>query len=482
MSHPRRNASWAGRVLLVLAIAVTSCKRTRAPKVDEVWNEAPAQGQAEALGGLAPPWRPPTRAVLDSGLITFWLHEAEAPTTHVRLLLPVGDDDRLRSAAMITVLQAHLRQAAHSRAQNRGMRVDTRSAPDRIELAIHASVEDSAPALNLLAHVLGSRAPAAGLEAARAEVLGQLKDLPSSDERATAALAATLLGRAPENQGAQRSQVEQLSREGLVEAWQALVDPRRAVLVVHSGEEASLLRPALRMLAERWRGFGRRPVPPSAIARLRATSAPPSSNGRLLAEPATPLRVLPGPEGTPVLMLGRVIPTRSATDRSLARLAQRIVQEELDARLVIRGDYGLFIVRVPLGREPERSATEAIEALTAFATTREPQQRWFQAAQLWLGARVVQASLDGEDWTSLWSDAIDLAENDEAIAGALARDAKAMLEPDPEVLQAWLQTWLDPRDGEPGWSWMVAGASERQAKRLARITSVQEARSGPAQE
>src|SRR5690606_9569588 len=185
--------------------------------------------------------------------------------------------------------------------------------------------------------------------------------------------------------------------------------------------------------------------------------------------------VLPGPEGKAVLVLGRVLPTPTAEARSLARLAQRLLQEELDARLQIRGDVAVFVLRVPLpGRDAEGAATEAIDALSSLAGSRQPQQRLFQAAQLWLGARVVQASLDGEDWTALWSDAIDLADRDEDIAGALAQDAGSMLEPDPEALQAWLRRWLDPRGGEPGWRWVVAGASSRALRQLDRITPVRD--------
>ncbi|MCB9715592.1 MAG: hypothetical protein H6712_17115 [Myxococcales bacterium] len=459
---------------------LVGCKRTAAPKVEEVWDEAPAVGQAEALGSLAPPWGAPTRAVLDSGLITFWLHEPGTPVTHLRVLLPVGDEEALLSASVVAVLQSHLVATLTGRGRNRAISVDARFGPDRLEMALHGPDDQTAAALSVLAAVLGARAPAAGLEAARTDVMARLDATVSPDERATAALVGALLGRDESEQRADRAELEALSRDALLEGWEALVDPRRAVLVVHSGDDATPHRPALRQLAERWRGRGRRPVPPSAIERLRATPAPPVLPGRLLAEPATPLRILSGPgsgpSGDAVLMLGRVLPTPSAGDRSLARLAQRVLQEELDARLVIRGDYGIFVLRVPLSsHEPERSASEAIDALVELAQDRQPQQRLFQAAQLWLGARVVQASLGGEDWTLLWSDATDLASTDEEIAAALARDATTMLEPEPEAFQAWLRRWLDPRGGEPGWQWLVAGAPERITRRLARIAPLEDA-------
>lgn len=471
LAPPSRRTFVLGMAGLGLASTAPGCKRSLAPKVDEVWDEAPAVGEAEALGNLAPPWSAPTRAVLDSGLVTFWLHEDDTPVTHLRLLLPTADEEALASASVVATLHSHLLATLATRGRSRGVAVDGRFGPDRVEIALHGSTERTAAMLTVLSSVLGARAPAAGLEAARTDVLSRLNATVSPDERATSALVATLLGRPETEHRADRAELESLSRDALLDGWEALVDPRRAVLVVHSGDDAEAHRQSLRQLADRWRGRGRRPVPPSALARLRPAAAPPTTTGRLLAEPATPLRVLPGPEADPVLVLGRILPTPRAEDRSLARLAQRVLQEELDARLVLHGDYAVFMLRVPLStREPERSATEAVDALDTLASTRQPQQRLFQAAQLWLGARVVQASLSGEDWTLLWSDAIDLAESDEAIAGALARDATTMLEPDPDVLQQWLQRWLDPRRGEPGWQWMVAGAPEKVTRRLARIT------------
>ena len=138
---------------------------------------------------------------------------------------------------------------------------------------------------------------------------------------------------------------------------------------------------------------------------------------------------------------------------------------------VVRGDVSIFTVRVPLSRrDPEGTVTATVDALRALGSTRQPAQRLFQAAQLWLGARVVQASLDGEDWTALFSEAIDLSSRDEDVPTALFDDAGGMLASDPEALQAWMGRWLDPRGGEPGWQWVVAGASSADQRKLARLT------------
>lgn len=488
MSRAPSRGRWRGPraavLLAMLGAAALGCKRSNAPKVEEVWDEPPAVGHAEALARLAPPWPDPTRAMLDNGLVTLWLHEPNAPVTHLRVLLPTGGEEALQSAALQAVLQAHLDEALRTRAHNRGVAVDVRVAPDRIELSTHGAVEETARALEIIAAVLGARAPQAGLEAARTSVLAELDASPrwpSADERAVAALVETLLGRPAGSERVDEAALQALDDATLLAGWQALVDPRRAVLVAHSGAHAGDQRPALRQLAERWRGKGRRPVPPSVLARLHApTPEPTSPGGHLLAEPTTALQVLPGPTDGPVLVIGRVLPTPTAQDRSLARLAQRLLQEELDARLVIRGDLAVFVLRVPLASSSaERSATEAVDALTSMAGARQPQQRLYQAAQLWLGARVVQASLDGEDWTALWSEAIDLSGRDEDMVDALARDAGSMLEPDPEALQAWLRRWLDPRSGETGWCWLVAGASESALQRLSRITALEDPRQPP---
>lgn len=455
---------------LALALGcATGCKRSVAPKVDEVWDETPAVGQAEALASLAPPWGAPIHATLDNGLAVVWLHEPDAVVTHVRLLLPTADAEGPYPAAERAIVHTHLRRALTQKTKGRGVTVQGRTSTDRIEVALHFASEDMASVLASLAAVVSNRDPGKSFEAARADVVGRLPRGAATEARAIAALAAQLLGQPATDQFVDHARATGAERDALLRTWTNLVDPQRAVIVVHAAEPAEAHRERLQALADRWAAPGRRPMPPRIVDRLRPTDTAPAGPGRLLAEPATPLGVVDGPTGKPVLWLGRTVPTPTPLDRALARLGQRVMQEELDVRLVSRGDHAVFVMRVPLAGDVDERATEAVDALSSLADERQPQQRLFTAAQLWLGARVVQSSLDGEDWTALWSDAADLATDDAAIAGALAQDAGLMLDIDAQTLVDWQRKWFDPRRGEPGWHWVVAGTSDRDLRRLSRI-------------
>lgn len=467
---------WVRRAATAAVLApVLGCKRQRAPKVQEVWDTPPTDEATQALGSLAPRWPSPTRAVLESGLATFWLHEPDAPVMHARLLIPtVESDGESPSLAATSVVLEVIRNSLTRRLAALGVAVDVAHRPDRVEVVVHAHDDRGGTILAGLARALPPRTPTTALQRAQVQVAEGLRSV-APDQAAVATLASGLLRRPMVTQRASAAEVRALSPEAMDTAWQVLADPRRAVLVVHAGRSAQSMRDALRGLSDRWHGRGRRQLPETAVARLRGAAAPTAGQSRLLAAPAATISVTPSSnEGGPVLMLGRVVPTPSHDARSLARLAQRIVAEELDARLAIAGPHALFLVRVSLSsRDPEGSATTAVDTLSQLAQTRHPQQRLFAAAQLWLGARVVQASLDGEDWTALWSEAMDLADDDDAIAGALTRDAKSMLEPAADALTEWQTRWLDPRGGDGGWAWTVAGADDKTLRRLARIAPVQ---------
>jgi hypothetical protein len=461
---------------LLVALALGGCKRQLHEDVEGVWDDAPSAGQTEATANLSPDWPPPRRVLLDNGLLTFWLHEDAAVAFHARLLLPTTKSETSTlPAEQVAVVGEMLRDGLERRLARYDVTVEITHAPGRIEIAAHGSDDRALLILRGLGSALSLRDPSRSLLSARDRLTGERHE-PAADELAVATLAGQLFGLDPSSQRIDADALARLDGRTATRAWDALTDPRDAVLIIHSGLTADETRAELGRVASSWTGSGRKKIERSAVARLRRGGAIPRSSARLLAEPPAPVRTVEAP-GPAVMMLGRVIPTRDPTTRSLARLAQRLLQEELDARISIAGDHALFVVRVPLlGRAPDRSAEEAVDALSELARTRHQRQRVFQAAQLWLGARVVQASLDGEDWTALWSESIDLADADEDIRVALARDAHSMLEGDPDALKTWLSKWLDPRMGEPGWAWVVAGGDGTMERRLSRIAPVERAK------
>ncbi len=457
------------RPLLLGAVAATfACKRTRAPKVTEVWDEEPVPEQAEAIGALAPPWPAPVRGQLDSGLLTFWLHEAGATATHVRLLVSTAHDGGVPAAATAAVAD-YIRAEWQRRTLKQGVVVRLEHGPDRFEIVASGAEPTLSSTLAALGSLLSARTPA-GLDGARVR-LEHDATARTTAELATSATVATLLGT---DDTLDRERLKALSRARLGELWPTITDPRGAVLIVHAGRTAEDAKPELRKLAGAWHGLGRRALVDQATARLQRATAPESTGTRLLSAPVTAVRVVPGDaRGPGVLALGRVLELGRARDRSIARLAQRVAQEELDASLTLAGDVGVLVVRTSITRgAPDRDLQRAVEQVAAFAQTRQPRQRLFQAAQLWLGARVVEASLAGEDWTGLFAKAIDLADKDAEIAGALARDAQTMLALGPEELQTWTKKWLDPRTGTPGWAWSAAGLDDTAKAKIGKVAQV----------
>ncbi|MBX7082556.1 MAG: hypothetical protein K1X88_25350 [Nannocystaceae bacterium] len=453
-------------MLATSAALLSACKRKQRTKVVEVWDDEPVPQLADAIAALAPPWPAPTRGILDNGLVSFWLHEADSPAAHVRLLLSTrGPDGETAEPEIVAIVAETLRFEWQRRLQRHGAAVRSSAGPDRIEISASAHAAALTPMLAQLGSTLAPRSPA-GLEGARERLLDDARP-PAALETATSATVLQLLGHAgavvPER-------LREPSRAKLHEQWQRLVDPAGAVLVAHAGADAESAKPALRKLADPWRGDARREPNRSAVARLQRAMPSQSTGMRLLSAPAAPLHLADGPSGTPTLVLGRTIALPDAKQRALARLAQRVAQEELDASIVIAGECAVWIGAAALSRaQLERDVPREVSQLATFATTRQPRQRLFQAAQLWLGARVVEASSSGEDWTRLFAQAIDLSRSDTEIAGALARDAAAMLETTPEALEAWTRRWLDPRTGEPGWAWSIAGLDEDGRRRVGRI-------------
>ncbi|MBK6917597.1 MAG: hypothetical protein IPH07_09370 [Deltaproteobacteria bacterium] len=457
--------------VLGLAAALASCKRRQQSKVAEVWDEEPVPEQSEALAALAPPWPAPTRGTLDDGLVTFWLHEPGAVMAHVRLLLPTGGLAPAPSPESIAIAGEYLRFEWQRRLQKQGITVQLQPGPDRLEVCASGPGDRLPNVLAQLGSTLALRS-ANPLESARVR-LSSGDARPTNLELATAATVAQLLGH---HDLVQLDRLRALGRQALLEPWQRLADPLRGVLIVHAGGTADAAKPELRRLSELWRSSERSDTVAPAIARLRARDEAPASTGtRLLAAPPTPLSYVEGRAGggEAILVLGRTLPLADASTRALARLAQRVAQEEIDASLVVAGDRAVWIVAAVISRSAvERDLGREVAGLAALAGTRQPRQRLFQAAQLYLGARVVEASLGGEDWTRLFAQSIDLAESDPQIAGAMAKDAAAMLAATPAALETWTRSWLEPRKGEPGWAWTVAGLDAQARAQAAKLVPV----------
>jgi hypothetical protein len=467
------------------------CRKRDNTKV-EVFDEAATPAQTEALGSLAPPWRAPERVVLANGLLVHWLHEDATSAVHVRLLLPTHAMKGGLQGAAALVAARGLALELEALSPRLAVRSELETGIDRFEVAMHGVEAETGALLAGLTDVLAAD-PVRALAAGKRQVLAELRPL-DAEAQATSELVAALTGVPAERERIDRATVEALTDKQLLDAWRALTDPRQTLLIVHAAtklaDEANAV--ATSDVAERWRqkvsllGGNEAAAEPQALGRLRREDGPARSNKHVTKGPVAPLRrVEPTSAGRGQLVLGRAIPTANARERSLARVVQRRLQEQLDVRLIVSGSWSIFTLHIPLsaagkprqivdmleGTDPPKDAAPAapddpitrrlrreLTAIRDQLRERPLSQDLFQAAQLWLGARMVAASVDGEDWTALWSESLDLASGDGEIAAALARDAQAMLAATPEEAVAWQQRWLDFNSSEPGWAWVVVGA------------------------
>ncbi len=497
-----------------LGLGLGACKRREMPKV-ELLDEDGTPPETEAISALAPPWPPAERVVLGNDLLVHWLTEEGSPALHVRVLLPThGLDDLPRGAA--TVVAEALAIELRRWTQRYGTSVELASKIDRYEVAVHGLDSKMDAIIAGLGRVVAIEEPEGLLIRARDAVAAGLPKI-DAEVLALTTLVGILDDRDPARDRLSQEDVRDLEAKALVGAWEAIVDPKRAMLVVHAGRPVG--ERAMTRLAKAWSrggllsGLGKandqalerlRPAPQGRAARGKGAERS-GSDKRLRGAPKAPLHLiqLPPEERGSMLVLGRIMPLPTVEDRARARLAQRVLQEEVDARLTIVGDRGLFVVKTGIRRgrlakddasakgkdakkkdkkkdkdkdapKDPRAAylVEILDETRELLRARAPRLRLAQAAELWLGARMVQASLTGEDWTGLWSESMDLSLTEAEIGGALARDAQAMLAIDPEELAEFSRKWLDFDGGEPGWAWVVASNEADIGKALKQIAKV----------
>jgi len=467
--NPQRRALLAG-----IAALVAACKRNKDPVVPEIWDEAPVPEHTEALGKLAPPWPAPARATLDSGLLTYWLRDPGARAAHVRLMMPDHHDGQPLPALAVRSVGGALRHSVRRGMGRVPARLRQTRRPGRLELSVSGPSADlprltAALARPLTRGLKSNRGLPASLLQARARATRD-GEARTTLEIATAAAVASLFGVSLDSQRVDPSRAEAQTGERLSAAWTQLLDPRRCVMVIHAPQAPEELPELLAGFAG-WTGEGRRDAPESSLARLRWAPPPSKDPQHLMTDDGAPL-LLPteGGGGGGKLVMACRLETPSVQARASARLAQRLLAETQDARLAIAGPTSVFTISTAVSEKSiEARAQGLVEALAGGGKTRAPSQRLFTAAQLWLGARVVQASLEGEDWTALWSEAMDLADTESDIPRALAADATAMLSLQPEPLTAWMGEQLDPRLGENGWAWALCGANEKMERSLSRV-------------
>ncbi len=449
-----------GTLWIWAAAALPGCKRMGPSQAPVEWQAPPPPPRSEALDALAPPWEDIDEQVSPAGPLVVRLREPDSLRVHLRVLLPLPESAEHRGAALQAsawITHARLLRALRSL----GARVAIADGADRVELVVHVAADRRKLLARRLAPVLTEPPSSAEIRAAR-------RVLPQAAGRAVALAVAEsiLLGRPAGRDAAAAG--EDASPSQVRAAWLALHAPTRAVLVVH--EPRAARDPWLDPLLERWRGEEAPTAPAGLLARLRPEAELPAPHEPrpLLGETPPPLwDAGPGPGGGEVV-IARRLELPKLRDRALARLAARLLAQGQDVRLALRGDVGVLVLRIPLPpKGPAAAVRHQIELLSERVRQPWAPSQIRQAARAFLGARVVQASLDDEDWTGLWSRAIDLSTRDADIARALADEARAMQDVAADDLAAFLTRWCDPLGGEAGWQWVLAGGTRARRRELA---------------
>ncbi len=480
--------------LMAAAIVAAAGCRQKPPKEVVVADEEATPEQTEALAALSPPWSAPDRAVLPNELLTHWLVEPGRATAHIRLLLPtrhLADDLRGTAATLVGETMGH---ALGRRLRRYNATADITHRPGRIEVAIHTPASNLELVLKATALAV-ARPIRREVEAMHTRMVDQSPTL-TTEAKGYSLLIAEVMGQAAGVEQFDPARLVELDADTLIATWQQLTAPQHAAMLVHAGRpiDDPDIAKALDVFSKRWRttskpGALAEPTKPEKSIHRRlgiSSEQPQSSGGLLLSDAQKPPAIwhLDLPEDDrrtkPALLLARVIPTPTAEDRSRLRLAQRVLQEQYDIRVTISGSQALCLIQIPIkkGRipklpwlpkpkddkdkdessDPRREyVLRSLEAVVLILERQQPVPRLYQAAELWLGARMVRASLTGEDWTDLWSQAIDLSTREKDIVGALAKDARAMLTTTPEQLVTWQTNWLNFKTGTPGWHWLAIG-------------------------
>ncbi|MGB1276882.1 MAG: hypothetical protein ACPG77_14145, partial [Nannocystaceae bacterium] len=270
--------------ILLGLLAIAGC-RPKPPQEVVVADEEATPEQTEALAALSPPWKAPTRALLDNQLLAHWLVEPSRATAHVRLVFPTRHlpaDQRGTAAALVAESMGH---ELGRRLRRYNAALDITHKPGRVEIAFHIPENRLEVSLKAAALVL-SRPTTRAIEAMQTRMVDQTPPL-TTEARATSELVALLLGHDPRTEQFDPVRLVQLDVDTLIGTWNQLSAPELGAVIVHAARplDDPEIAKALDVVAKRWRATTKLdgPKPTESIhQRLGIPTAPPESAGSLL--------------------------------------------------------------------------------------------------------------------------------------------------------------------------------------------------------
>ena len=429
---------------------------------------------------LAPPWKTANSSILQNGALIQWIIEPKQSAFHFRLIFPTAiHGDRIDAAAAATVLRT-LERTLERKIQGLRGRVTSRVEVGRIELAVYCPQHHAGQVLQQLGRIFRDRKISRRLLQTQGKFVATLQEDPI--DHAVASLNAIRLNQPISREYASRANFVSLSKSKLERAWSLLLDPRDAIVIVHTGQPLMSYKTDLDDLSQSWQGrawlrnredefwtrlWGSRPP----TTNKRKTSPSPLNKTPLLIadllETPPSSSTLTAAESPLTVVLQRAVPITNSKDRGLAHLSYRLLQEEFTLTFAISRNVALFNLNLELDpKEPNNALQEELERFDFFLATLHDRHRLSQATRLWIGALLTRSSLNGEDWTELWSESINLADSAKQLPRALTNHATVMFAIEPEVLQKWQKQWLSPKHGTPGWNWSLVGSNPSQQKDL----------------
>lgn len=449
---------------LGLGLCLTGCrnKETMAPIV---LGEAQTPSDLAGDERFGPPWGKNAVTTLTNQAQLVWLSQKDRARMDLRLVIPLPGpkDPSLRAPAVEIVLSLLERQLRY-RARSAKLRLSRSDLPGRSEFALHGRVDQFRHAAFLIGHGFSAKPNKKLLSETQGAFVASWVDNPI--DHATRDQISKLLSIAPNTLYGSSKDFAQLRSKDLAQAWTTLTDPRRCTIIVHSGKQTPEDKRSLQALGEQWDRSGKATKTPLARLFAPANPLPKLSNAQKSLR-QTPITAFPtrlsSPTGRITWLVSRRLSLPTAKDRAYARLAQRTLQHQFDVRLVIHQKTGLWQVRKDLSPEPELAALEMrkfLGDLDEALHERLVPGRARQAARTWLGARLVQNSLEGSDWTALWSESLDLSSVPKGIPGALQKNGSEMTQADIKAFEAWMGKTIDPSLARGPWISQLIFAQE----------------------